>query len=159
MTGTAPRHLTATRANLEECGAIIEVTGDRVRCQGPARPRPADIITSPYPGFPTDMQAQLMALLGLADGQSKISETIFENRYMHAAELGRLGARIRTDGSAAVIQGVTATDIRASASLVLAGLAAHGTTEIARVYHLDRGYERMEAKLSALGARITRVRS
>ena len=167
VTGTAPRHLTATLAKLEECGAVIEVTGDRVRCQGPARPRPADIITSPYPGFPTDMQAQLMALLGLADGQSKISETIFENRYMHAAELGRLGARIRTDGSAAVIQGVPAyqgapvmaTDLRASASLVLAGLAAHGTTEIARVYHLDRGYERMEAKLSALGARITRVRS
>jgi UDP-N-acetylglucosamine 1-carboxyvinyltransferase len=167
VTGTAPRHLTATLAKLEECGAVIEVTGDRVRCQGPARPRPADIITSPYPGFPTDMQAQLMALLGLADGQSKISETIFENRYMHAAELGRLGARIRTDGSAAVIQGVPAyqgapvmaTDLRASASLVLAGLAAHGTTEIARVYHLDRGYERMEAKLSSLGARITRVRA
>jgi UDP-N-acetylglucosamine 1-carboxyvinyltransferase len=167
VTGTAPRHLSATLSKLEECGAAIEVVGDRVRCRGPARPRPADIITSPYPGFPTDMQAQLMALLGLADGQSRISETIFENRYMHAAELCRLGARIRTDGSAAVIQGVPtyqgapvmATDLRASASLVLAGLAAHGTTEIARVYHLDRGYERMEAKLSSLGARITRVRS
>jgi len=167
VTGAAPRHLSATLAKLEECGASIEVAGDRVRCQGPARPRAADIITSPYPGFPTDMQAQLMALLGLADGQSKISETIFENRYMHAAELCRLGARIRTDGSVALIQGVPtyqgapvmATDLRASASLVLAGLAAHGTTEIARVYHLDRGYERMEAKLSALGARITRVRS
>jgi UDP-N-acetylglucosamine 1-carboxyvinyltransferase len=167
VTGAEPRHLGATLAKLEECGAVFEVLGDRVRCQGPARPRPADIITSPYPGFPTDMQAQLMALLGLADGQSRISETIFENRYMHAAELARLGARIRTDGSSAVIQGVPsyqgapvmATDLRASASLVLAGLAAQGTTEIARVYHLDRGYERMEAKLSGLGARISRVRS
>jgi UDP-N-acetylglucosamine 1-carboxyvinyltransferase len=167
VTGADPRHLGATLAKLEECGAVIEVAGDRVRCRGPARPHPADIITSPYPGFPTDMQAQLMALLGLADGQSRISETIFENRYMHAAELSRLGAHIRTDGAAAVIQGVAAyqgapvmaTDLRASASLVLAGLAAHGTTEIARVYHLDRGYERLEAKLSALGARITRVRS
>jgi UDP-N-acetylglucosamine 1-carboxyvinyltransferase len=167
VTGAEPRHLGATLAKLEECGAVFEVVGDRVRCQGPARPHPADIITSPYPGFPTDMQAQLMALLGLADGQSRISETIFENRYMHAAELARLGARIRTDGSSAVIQGVPsyqgapvmATDLRASASLVLAGLAAQGTTEIARVYHLDRGYERMEAKLSGLGARISRVRS
>ena len=167
VTGADPRHLGATLAKLEECGAVIEVAGDRVRCRGPARPRPADIITSPYPGFPTDMQAQLMALLGLADGQSRISETIFENRYMHAAELVRLGAHIRTDGSGALIQGVPAyqgapvmaTDLRASASLVLAGLAAHGTTEIARVYHLDRGYERMEAKLSALGARIARVRA
>ena len=167
VTGVDPSHLGATLAKLEECGAAIEVAGDRVRCRAQGRARPADIITSPYPGFPTDMQAQLMALLGLADGQSRISETIFENRYMHAAELCRLGARIRTDGSAAVIQGVPvykgapvmATDLRASASLVLAGLAANGTTEIARVYHLDRGYERMEAKLSALGARITRVRS
>ncbi len=167
LTGADSRHLGATLAKLEECGATFEVAGDRVRCQGPARPRPAEIVTSPYPGFPTDMQAQLMALLGLADGQSRISETIFENRYMHAAELARMGARIRTDGSIAVIHGVPtyqgapvmATDLRASASLVLAGLAAHGTTEIARVYHLDRGYERMEAKLSALGARITRVRS
>jgi UDP-N-acetylglucosamine 1-carboxyvinyltransferase len=167
VTGADPRHLGATLAKLEECGAAIEVAGARVRCRGPARPHPADIVTSPYPGFPTDMQAQLMALLGLADGQSRISETIFENRYMHAAELCRMGARIRTDGSTAVIQGVPAyqgapvmaTDLRASASLVLAGLAARGTTEIARVYHLDRGYERMEAKLSALGARITRVRS
>ena len=167
VTGAEPRHLGATLAKLEECGAVFEVLGDHVRCQGPARPHPADIITSPYPGFPTDMQAQLMALLGLADGQSRISETIFENRYMHAAELARLGARIRTDGSSAVIQGVPsyqgapvmATDLRASASLVLAGLAAQGTTEIARVYHLDRGYERMEAKLSGLGARISRVRS
>ena len=123
------------------------------------------MITSPFPGFPTDMQAQMMALLGVADGLSKISETIFENRFMHAAELNRMGARIETDGSTAVVRGVPgyqgapvmATDLRASASLVLAGLAAHGTTEVSRVYHLDRGYERLEVKLQALGARIRRV--
>jgi UDP-N-acetylglucosamine 1-carboxyvinyltransferase len=111
------------------------------------------------------MQAQVMALLGVADGLSKISETIFENRFMHAAELCRMGARIETDGSTAVVRGVDAyqgapvmaTDLRASASLVLAGLAARGTTEVSRVYHLDRGYERLEVKLGALGARIRRV--
>ena len=164
VTGVAPRHLTATLAKLEECGAAIEVAGDRVRCRSQGRPQPADFITSPYPGFPTDMQAQLMALLGLADGLSKISETIFENRFMHVAELNRLGARIETDGSAAVVRGVVAyqgapvmaTDLRASASLVLAGLAAQGITEVSRVYHLDRGYERLEEKLRALGGRITR---
>jgi UDP-N-acetylglucosamine 1-carboxyvinyltransferase len=111
------------------------------------------------------MQAQLMALLGVADGTSTITETVFENRLMHAAELRRLGARIETDGARAVVRGVAAyqgapvmaTDLRASASLVLAGLAASGTTEVSRVYHLDRGYERMEAKLAGLGARIRRV--
>ena len=166
VTGVAPRHLTATLAKLEECGAGIEVAGDRVRCQARGRPRPADFITSPYPGFPTDMQAQLMALLGLADGLSKISETIFENRFMHVAELNRLGAHIETDGSTAVVRGVAAyqgapvmaTDLRASASLVLAGLAARGVTEVSRVYHLDRGYERLEEKLRTLGGRITRER-
>ncbi len=166
ITGAAPRHLTATLAKLEECGATINVDGERVRCHGPERPRPADVITSPFPGFPTDMQAQFMALLGLADGLSKITETIFENRFMHAAELCRMGALIETDGPIAVVRGVRAyqgaqvmaTDLRASASLVLAGLAARGTTEVSRVYHLDRGYERLEAKLQALGARIRRVR-
>jgi UDP-N-acetylglucosamine 1-carboxyvinyltransferase len=161
-----PRHLTATLAKLEECGATITVDGDRVRCQGPERPRPADVITSPFPGFATDMQAQFMALLGLADGLSKITETIFENRFMHAAELCRMGAQIETDGPIAVVRGVRAyqgaqvmaTDLRASASLVLAGLAARGTTEVSRVYHLDRGYERLEAKLQALGAQIKRLR-
>jgi UDP-N-acetylglucosamine 1-carboxyvinyltransferase len=166
ITGAAPRHLTATLAKLEECGATINVDGERVRCHGPERPRPADVITSPFPGFATDMQAQFMALLGLADGLSKITETIFENRFMHAAELCRMGALIETDGPIAVVRGVRAyqgaqvmaTDLRASASLVLAGLAARGTTEVSRVYHLDRGYERLEAKLQALGARITRVK-
>jgi UDP-N-acetylglucosamine 1-carboxyvinyltransferase len=166
ITGAAPRHLTATLAKLDECGATINVDGERVRCHGPERPRPADVITSPFPGFATDMQAQFMALLGLADGLSKITETIFENRFMHAAELCRMGALIETDGPIAVVRGVRAyqgaqvmaTDLRASASLVLAGLAARGTTEVSRVYHLDRGYERLEAKLRALGARITRVK-
>jgi UDP-N-acetylglucosamine 1-carboxyvinyltransferase len=166
ITGAAPRHMTATLAKLEECGVAVSVDGDRVRCVGPARPQAADIITSPFPGFPTDMQAQMMALLGLADGSSKITETIFENRFMHVAELCRLGASIETDGSIAVVRGVgayqgapvMATDLRASASLVLAGLAARGRTEIARVYHLDRGYEGLEKKLQSLGARIERLR-
>jgi UDP-N-acetylglucosamine 1-carboxyvinyltransferase len=166
ITGAAPRHMTATLAKLEECGAAVSVDGDRVRCVGPARPQAADIITSPFPGFPTDMQAQMMTLLGLADGSSKITETIFENRFMHVAELCRLGASIETDGSIAVVRGVgayqgapvMATDLRASASLVLAGLAARGRTEIARVYHLDRGYEGLEKKLQSLGARIERLR-
>jgi UDP-N-acetylglucosamine 1-carboxyvinyltransferase len=166
VTGVVPRHLSATLAKLEECGIALTVGEDRVRCQGPPRPRPADLITSPYPGFATDMQAQMMALLGLADGLSRITETIFENRFMHAAELCRMGARIETEGAVAVIRGVPAyqgaqvmaTDLRASASLVLAGLAARGVTDLSRVYHLDRGYERLEAKLGALGARIERVR-
>ena len=142
------------------------VSALRVRCQGRERPLAADVITSPFPGFPTDMQAQFMALLGLADGLSKITETIFENRFMHAAELNRMGARIETEGSTAVVRGVPAyqgapvmaTDLRASASLVLAGLAARGTTEVSRVYHLDRGYERLEVRLQSLGASIRRMR-
>jgi len=166
VTGAAPRHMTATLAKLEECGAALTVDGDSIRCVGPARPRPADIITSPFPGFPTDMQAQMMALLGLADGLSKITETIFENRFMHVAELCRMGALIESDGSIAVVRGVSAyqgapvmaTDLRASASLVLAGLAARGTTEVSRVYHLDRGYQALEKKLQSLGARIQRIR-
>jgi UDP-N-acetylglucosamine 1-carboxyvinyltransferase len=166
ITGGEPRHLSAVLSKLEECGAAVTVAGDRIRCQGPARPRATDLITSPFPGFPTDMQAQFMAMLGLADGISKISETIFENRFMHAAELCRMGARIEADGSTAVVRGqryyhgapVMATDLRASASLVLAGLAARGRTEVSRVYHLDRGYERLEVKLRSLGAAIERVR-
>ena len=166
LTGAAPRHMTAILAKLEECGAALTVDGDRIRCVGPARPQACDIITSPFPGFPTDMQGQMMALLGLTGGLSKITETIFENRFMHAAELCRMGARIETEGATAVVRGVAAyqgaqvmaTDLRASASLVLAGLAARGTTEVSRVYHLDRGYEALEKKLQSLGARIRRVR-
>jgi len=164
VTGLVPDHITAVLAKLEECGVSLEVGTDRVRVRGPERPRPSDVTTSPFPGFPTDMQAQLMTLLGLADGQSRVTETIFENRFMHAAELVRMGARIETEGSTAIIRGVPsyqgapvmASDLRASAALVLAGLAAGGRTEISRVYHLDRGYERLEVKLRGLGARIER---
>src|SRR5213593_385489 len=164
VTDLVPDHLSALMAKLEECGVALEVGPTSVRVRGPGRPRAADVTTSPFPGFPTDMQAQVMTLLGLADGQSRVTETIFENRFMHVAELGRMGARIETDGSTAVIRGVPhyqgaqvmASDLRASAALVLAGLAAHGTTIVSRVYHLDRGYERLEAKLGGLGARIER---
>jgi UDP-N-acetylglucosamine 1-carboxyvinyltransferase len=164
VTGLVAEHLGAVLAKLEECGVALEIGPTWVRVRGPERARPADVITSPYPGFPTDMQAQLMTLLGLADGQSRVTETIFENRFLHAAELNRLGARIETEGNTAIIRGVSsyqgapvmASDLRASAALVLAGLAARGRTEISRVYHLDRGYERIETKLAALGARIAR---
>ncbi|OGK96819.1 MAG: UDP-N-acetylglucosamine 1-carboxyvinyltransferase [Candidatus Rokubacteria bacterium RIFCSPHIGHO2_12_FULL_73_22] len=164
VTDLVPDHVSAVLAKLEECGVGLEVGPTWVRVRGPERPRAADVTTSPYPGFPTDMQAQLMTLQGLADGQSRVTETIFENRFMHVAELARMGARIETDGAIAVIRGVPgyqgapvmASDLRASAALVLAGLAAAGRTSVARVYHLDRGYERLEAKLAALGARIER---
>ena len=164
VTDMVPDHVAAVLAKLEECGVAVETGPSWVRVRAGDRPRPADIATSPFPGFPTDMQAQLMTLLGLADGESKITETIFENRYMHAAELARMGARISTEGSVALIRGVEtyqgapvmASDLRASAALVLAGVAARGRTEVSRIYHLDRGYERLETKLGALGARIER---
>jgi UDP-N-acetylglucosamine 1-carboxyvinyltransferase len=164
VTDVVPDHLTALLAKLDECGVTLEVAADSVRVLGPERPRPADVTTSPFPGFPTDMQAQVMTLLGLADGQSRVTETIFENRFMHVAELARMGARIDTDGAIAMIRGVPryqgapvmASDLRASAALVLAGLVAQGRTTVSRVYHLDRGYERLEKKLVALGARIER---
>ncbi len=164
VTDLVPDHLSALMAKLDECGVALEVGPTSVRVRGSGRPRAADVTTSPFPGFPTDMQAQVMTLLGLADGQSRVTETIFENRFMHVAELARMGARIETDGAIAVIRGVSryqgapvmASDLRASAALVLAGLAAHGRTTVSRVYHLDRGYERLETKLAALGARIER---
>jgi UDP-N-acetylglucosamine 1-carboxyvinyltransferase len=165
VTDVAPEHLSAILAKLDECGIALEVGADRVRVRAAARPRAADVITSPFPGFPTDMQAQVMTLLGLADGLSRVTETIFENRFMHVGELARMGARIETDGATAVIRGVPeyqgapvmASDLRASAALVLAGLAARGRTTVSRVYHLDRGYERLERKLAGAGARITRT--
>ncbi|MBI1845501.1 MAG: UDP-N-acetylglucosamine 1-carboxyvinyltransferase [Candidatus Rokubacteria bacterium] len=165
VTGLVPDHLTAVLAKLEECGVALEVGPTWVRAHGPERPQPADITTSPFPGFPTDMQAQLMTLLGLADGQSRVTETIFENRFMHVAELARMGASIEAEGSVAIIRGVSAyqgapvmaSDLRASAALVLAAIAARGRTEISRVYHLDRGYEAIESKLGALGARVERL--
>src|SRR6266850_1521915 len=164
VTDLVPDHLSALIAKLEECGVSLEVGATSVRVRGPERPLAADVTTSPFPGFPTDMQAQLMTLLGLADGQARVTETIFENRFMHVAELARMGARIETDGAIAVIRGVAryqgapvmASDLRASAALVLAGLAAQGRTTVSRVYHLDRGYERLEVKLAALGGRIER---
>jgi UDP-N-acetylglucosamine 1-carboxyvinyltransferase len=164
VTDMVPDHLSSVLAKLDECGVSLEVGTTSVRVRASGRPRAADVTTSPYPGFPTDMQAQLMTLLGLAAGQSRVTETIFENRFMHAAELARMGARIETDGAIALIRGVQqysgapvmASDLRASAALVLAGIAAEGRTVVSRIYHLDRGYEKLEAKLGALGARIVR---
>jgi UDP-N-acetylglucosamine 1-carboxyvinyltransferase len=160
-----PQHLRALLEHLRDIGVSLEVGADWVRVIGVDRAQPLDVVTAPYPGFPTDMQAQMMALLTRADGRSVISETVFENRYMHAAELCRMGARVDLEGSDAVITGVShlygapvmATDLRASAGLILAGLAAEGLTTVSRVYHLDRGYEQIEVKLAALGAKIRRL--
>jgi UDP-N-acetylglucosamine 1-carboxyvinyltransferase len=156
----------AVLEKLQESGAEVEVSpgGVRVRRTGPIRS--VNVKTAPYPGFPTDVQAQFMAYMCLGDGFSIVSETIFENRFMHVAELRRMGARIDVSGNTAAVKGVPglsgaplmATDLRASASLVLAGLAAAGTTEVLRIYHLDRGYESLEDRLSSLGADIARVR-
>jgi UDP-N-acetylglucosamine 1-carboxyvinyltransferase len=160
-----PAHLAALLDHLRATGAAAEVGDDWVRVTGGGRARPINFVTAPYPGFPTDMQAQMMALLTHANGRSVISETVFENRYLHAAELGRMGAEIHLDGADAIVIGVSqlrgapvmATDLRASASLILAGLAAKGITTVSRVYHLDRGYEQIEVKLAALGAKIRRL--
>jgi UDP-N-acetylglucosamine 1-carboxyvinyltransferase len=161
-----PAHIDAVLMKLREAGAEIESGPDwvQVDMQG-RRPRAVDIRTAPHPGFPTDMQAQFAALDTIADGVAAIVETIFENRYMHMLELRRLGADIRIEGHTAIIQGVPqlsgapvmATDLRASASLVLAGLVAQGTTDVQRIYHIDRGYECIEEKLRQLGADIRRL--
>jgi UDP-N-acetylglucosamine 1-carboxyvinyltransferase len=158
--------LGATLDKLREAGAAIEVANDSIRLEMRDRPRSVSVQTAPYPGYPTDMQAQLMALDAIADGTATVTETIFENRFMHALELARLGADIEISGNTAIVRGVPrlqgatvmATDLRASASLVVAALVADGETRIDRIYHLDRGYEVIEEKLSALGARIRRVR-
>jgi UDP-N-acetylglucosamine 1-carboxyvinyltransferase len=158
--------LDAVVDKLREAGAILTSGDDWIRVQMAGRPKAVGFRTTEYPGFPTDMQAQVMALNCIAEGSSRIIETIFENRYMHVQELNRLGAAIEIDGHTAVVQGVArligapvmATDLRASASLVIAGLAAEGQTLIDRIYHLDRGYDRMEVKLSAVGADIQRIR-
>jgi len=165
--GARADHLDALVAKLGEAGVTVEARADGITVRGNGVLRPADVRTSPYPGFPTDLQAQFMALMAIGGGQSVITETIFENRFMHVQELVRMGADIRVDGKTAAVRGVPvlsgapvmATDLRASVCLVLAGLAAHNTTEVSRVYHLDRGYERLEEKLSALGADVTRVRT
>ena len=166
VAGADPAAMDAVLTKLQESGALIDASPGsvRVRREGPIRS--INVETSPYPGFPTDVQAQFMAYQCLGDGFGIVRETIFENRFMHVAELRRMGAKIDVSGSAAAVKGVPslsgaplmATDLRASASLVLAGLAAKGTTEVLRIYHLDRGYEALEDKLSSLGARIARVK-
>jgi UDP-N-acetylglucosamine 1-carboxyvinyltransferase len=163
---TRPDHLDAVTAKLQEAGATIGI-GDNwidVDMRG-KRPKSIDVRTAPYPAFPTDMQAQFAALNTVADGVGTIIETIFENRFMHMLEMRRLGAEIRLEGNTAIIRGVEkltaapvmATDLRASASLVLAGLVAEGQTDVERIYHIDRGYEAIEEKLAQLGAQIKRV--
>ena len=166
LTGARANILDAVLDKLREAGARVETGEDWVEVAGNGRLKSVNVRTAPYPAFPTDMQAQFMALNSVAQGTAVVTETIFENRFMHVQELKRLGADIEIEGNTAVIKGVArldgatvmATDLRASASLVIAGLIARGTTTIDRVYHLDRGYERIEEKLSRLGARIRRVR-
>ena len=165
LSGAQPAHMTAVLDLLVEAGVDVQAKtgGLRIRRDGPLRP--LSITTQPYPGFPTDMQAQIMALATLAEGESRITESIFENRFMHVQELARMGADISVSGATATVRGVArltgapvmATDLRASMSLVIAGLAAEGVTELQRLYHLDRGYERLEEKLAGLGADVARV--
>jgi UDP-N-acetylglucosamine 1-carboxyvinyltransferase len=165
--GCDAAHLAALIEKLREAGARVEAEAGGVRVVGDGPAHPVQLRTAPFPGFPTDMQAQMMVLLAVGAGSSVVTETIFENRYMHVLELQRLGADITVDGKTAVVKGVPrlsgapvmASDLRASAALVLAGLVASGSTEVQRVYHLDRGYERLEEKLSRLGARIRRVKA
>jgi UDP-N-acetylglucosamine 1-carboxyvinyltransferase len=161
-----PEHLEAVIAKLRAAGAEVVADGDGIRVRGKAEFKPADVSTQPFPGFPTDMQAQFMVLMTRARGQSVLSETIFENRFMHVPELARMGADIHIEGRTAIVRGPTrlagatvmATDLRASACLVLAGLIARGTTEVLRIYHLDRGYDRLDKKLRALGADVRRMK-
>jgi UDP-N-acetylglucosamine 1-carboxyvinyltransferase len=165
VAGCEPAHLTAILQKLEETGVKTCIKGDSVRVQGDQPLQAADMNTEEYPGFPTDMQAQYMALATQAEGTSIVVENIFENRFMHAQELVRMGANIKIEGRRAIVCGKTAlsaaavlaSDLRASASLVLAALVADGETIIDRVYHLDRGYENIEEKLKAVGAEIRRV--
>lgn len=165
LAGADASQMTTTLDALRRAGVIVKEQTGGVRIEGDGVVRPLELETEPYPGFATDMQAQFMALLTLAGGTSTLTETIFENRYMHVPELARMGADIRTQGRTATVTGVSrltgapvmATDLRASMSLVIAGLAAEGETQVSRVYHLDRGYERLEEKLSAVGADIERV--
>jgi UDP-N-acetylglucosamine 1-carboxyvinyltransferase len=166
VTGARPAHLDAFSIKLKEAGVDLVGGENSLGVEGNGKIKSVDVTTLPYPGFPTDLQAQMMVLMSVADGVSVITETIFENRFMHAQELDRMGADIRLEGNRAVVRGVKelsgapvmATDLRASVSLILAGLVANGTTEVSRVYHLDRGYERIEQKLSKLGAAIERIK-
>jgi UDP-N-acetylglucosamine 1-carboxyvinyltransferase len=166
LKGAEPGLLQNALEVLERAGAHVEATNEGIRVsRNGSGIKPVDVTTEPFPGFPTDLQAQFMALMTRAEGVSRITETIFENRFMHVQELARLGARIGLDGQSAIVTGVKkltgapvmATDLRASVSLVIAGLAAEGQTTVSRVYHLDRGFERLEEKLSGCGARIERI--
>ncbi len=166
LAGAAHETLETTLEKLREAGATIKMEKDAIEIEAQGRPKSVSVRTAPYPGFATDMQAQFMALATIASGSAFITETIFENRFMHALELQRMGADIAIQGNTALVRGVErlqgatvmATDLRASAGLVLAALVAEGQTQIERIYHLDRGYEALETKLSALGARIERLR-
>ncbi|MEN3109908.1 UDP-N-acetylglucosamine 1-carboxyvinyltransferase [Uliginosibacterium paludis] len=165
LLNTSSAYLDAVVDKLMDAGCEVNSERNAIHIRAPERLRAVSLRTSPYPAFPTDMQAQFMALNCVAEGAAVIRETIFENRYMHAVELQRLGANIRIDGSTAFVTGVRklqgatvmATDLRASASLVIAGLVAEGETTVERIYHLDRGYEKLESKLAALGARVRRL--
>jgi UDP-N-acetylglucosamine 1-carboxyvinyltransferase len=167
LVGARPEHMDAMIAKLRAAGATVTAEAGGLRVRGTGELSAVDITTQPHPGFPTDMQAQFMVLATMAKGQSVIKETIFENRYMHVPELGRMGADVSVSGQVAVVRGgkklsgasVMATDLRASASLILAGLVAGGKTEVLRVYHLDRGYEAIEKKLRGVGAKIKRVKA
>ncbi|HJT79920.1 MAG TPA: UDP-N-acetylglucosamine 1-carboxyvinyltransferase, partial [Chthoniobacterales bacterium] len=160
-----PEHVRAVTAALSSCGYKITSTADSISIAPNGSSKPLELVTEPYPGFPTDMQAQMCALLATTEGISVVTENIFPQRYMHVAELKRMGAHVQLEGPTAVIQGVEklygapvmASDLRASAALVLAGLKADGITEVSRVYHIDRGYEHLDEKLRELGAEIERV--
>jgi UDP-N-acetylglucosamine 1-carboxyvinyltransferase len=165
--GCEPLHIESLITKLRDTGMRIDTDGDALRATGTDTVESVDVKTLPYPGFPTDLQAQIMALMTLGNGLSVITETVFENRFMHVSEMMRMGADIAIQGKSAIVRGVRklrgapvmATDLRASASLILAGLAAEGTTTISRVYHIDRGYQQIEKKLSAIGADIQRITS
>jgi len=167
LVGVNPDHLNPLTSVLQDMGCEITPDGDLLTIEATGRPRAVEVVTRPYPGFPTDMQAQVMAACCVADGTSFLTETIYSDRFTHVAELQRLGADIRLDGARATIFGVEglqgaqvmATDLRASAALVIAGCAAEGTTTVNRVYHIDRGYERIEERLASLGAKIRRIKS
>lgn len=166
--GSRPEHLSAVTQKLRSVGATLEPSDEGIRVRGPATRQSVDIKTMPFPGFPTDLQAQFMALMSVANGVSLINETVFENRFIHVSELKRMGADIEINGNQALVRGrdrllpapVMATDLRASASLILAGLVGRdGITEVRRIYHLDRGYENLETKFQGLGARIWREKA
>ena len=164
MTGVDAEHLRSVTSVLQDIGCEIISDNDLITVEMTGRPKAVEVVTRPYPGFPTDMQAQIMAVCALADGTSFMTDTIYHDRFTHVSELNRLGADIRLDGSKATVFGaerlqgapVMATDLRASAALVLAGVAAQGVTQVNRVYHIDRGYEKIEVRLAALGANIRR---